>query len=348
MSIAQGDARSGDPVVVIGAGPAGLTAAYELVKAGDPVVVAEADDVVGGISRTVRARRAGASTSAVTASSPRSARSRTSGTRSCPTRTSCCGRGRAASSTRASTTTTRSGRINALRNLGPFEAVLCGLSYLWAQRPAAQGPDQLRGLAGGPLRLAPLPHLLQDLHREGVGGPGLRDAGRLGRPAGEEPRPRQGDHQRAHPQAQPDRDHHPHRGVPLPEVRARDDVGGLPREGGGRRRRRADGDQGPRHPRRSTGGPRRSPLEHAGQSVRQPASPRDLVDADRRAGRGASTRRRRPRCWPRPATCTTGTSSPWRSSCRRSSGSPTTGSTCTRPTSRWAGSRTSARGRRTW
>ncbi|MGH9006810.1 MAG: FAD-dependent oxidoreductase, partial [Acidimicrobiales bacterium] len=40
-------------MVVIGAGPAGLTAAYQLVKAGDPVVVAEADDQVGGISRTV-------------------------------------------------------------------------------------------------------------------------------------------------------------------------------------------------------------------------------------------------------------------------------------------------------
>jgi len=41
------------PVVIIGAGPAGLTAAYELVKRRKPVTVLEADDVVGGISRTV-------------------------------------------------------------------------------------------------------------------------------------------------------------------------------------------------------------------------------------------------------------------------------------------------------
>ncbi len=41
------------PVVVAGAGPAGLTAAYKLVQAGAEVVVAESDDVVGGISRTV-------------------------------------------------------------------------------------------------------------------------------------------------------------------------------------------------------------------------------------------------------------------------------------------------------
>ena len=42
-----------EPVVVIGAGPAGLTAAYELGKAGVPSTVLEGTDTVGGISRTV-------------------------------------------------------------------------------------------------------------------------------------------------------------------------------------------------------------------------------------------------------------------------------------------------------
>jgi protoporphyrinogen oxidase len=42
-----------ESTVVIGAGPAGLTAAYLLATAGAPVEVYEADDVVGGISRTV-------------------------------------------------------------------------------------------------------------------------------------------------------------------------------------------------------------------------------------------------------------------------------------------------------
>ncbi|MGH4009834.1 MAG: NAD(P)/FAD-dependent oxidoreductase [Pseudonocardiaceae bacterium] len=40
-------------VVIIGAGPAGLTAAYELIRNKVPATVLEADDVIGGISRTV-------------------------------------------------------------------------------------------------------------------------------------------------------------------------------------------------------------------------------------------------------------------------------------------------------
>src|SRR5262245_48236304 len=40
-------------VVIIGAGPAGLTAAYQLSKLGIRSTILEADHVVGGISRTV-------------------------------------------------------------------------------------------------------------------------------------------------------------------------------------------------------------------------------------------------------------------------------------------------------
>ncbi|HEX3539281.1 MAG TPA: NAD(P)/FAD-dependent oxidoreductase [Acidimicrobiales bacterium] len=43
---------SADDVVIVGAGPAGLTAAYQLAKAGKTSTVLEADSVVGGISRS--------------------------------------------------------------------------------------------------------------------------------------------------------------------------------------------------------------------------------------------------------------------------------------------------------
>jgi len=41
------------PVLISGAGPAGLTAAYELAKLGLQSVVLEADGQVGGLARTV-------------------------------------------------------------------------------------------------------------------------------------------------------------------------------------------------------------------------------------------------------------------------------------------------------
>ena len=42
-------------IVIIGAGPAGLTAAYMLTKRGVASTVLESDDIVGGISRTANA-----------------------------------------------------------------------------------------------------------------------------------------------------------------------------------------------------------------------------------------------------------------------------------------------------
>ncbi|MHB8456946.1 MAG: FAD-dependent oxidoreductase, partial [Acidimicrobiales bacterium] len=54
MTVAHDDAPALAPanVVVIGAGPAGLTAAYALGRRGGQCIVIEADSVVGGISRT--------------------------------------------------------------------------------------------------------------------------------------------------------------------------------------------------------------------------------------------------------------------------------------------------------
>ena len=46
------DITSARPVVVLGGGPAGLTAGYLLAKQGKPVIVLESTDQVGGIART--------------------------------------------------------------------------------------------------------------------------------------------------------------------------------------------------------------------------------------------------------------------------------------------------------
>src|SRR5512143_609049 len=53
MSEADADRK---PVAVIGAGPAGLFAAYELSRSRMPVVVLEKDGLPGGIARTIEHR----------------------------------------------------------------------------------------------------------------------------------------------------------------------------------------------------------------------------------------------------------------------------------------------------
>jgi len=120
------------PVVIAGAGPGGLTAAYELTRRGQHPVVLEADDVVGGISRTVvrdgwrfdlGGHRFFTKVPEVEALwheilpegdfllRPRMSRIFYDGKYyDYPLKA-----------------------VNALRNLGLFEAVLCGLSYAWAR-----------------------------------------------------------------------------------------------------------------------------------------------------------------------------------------------------------------------
>ena len=129
-------------VLIIGAGPAGLTAAYELGKRGATCTVLESDDVVGGISRTVvrdgwrfdiGGHRFFTKVPAVEAfwheilpdgdflQRPRSSRIYYRGKfYDYPIKP-----------------------LNALTNLGPIEAVRCVLSYLWVKVRPPKDQDSL-------------------------------------------------------------------------------------------------------------------------------------------------------------------------------------------------------------
>ncbi len=121
-----------NPIVVIGGGPAGLTAAYEIVKRGGSVIVYEGDSVVGGISRTVerdgwrfdigghrfftKVKEVEELWHEILPDEDFLLRPRMS---------------RIFYDGKYYDYPLKAG--NALKNLGPFEAVLCVLSYVWAR-----------------------------------------------------------------------------------------------------------------------------------------------------------------------------------------------------------------------
>ena len=150
-----------------GRGRSGRLTAVDELPMGARCTVFEMDDVVAGISAQWNGRDGG-STSGGTDSSRRRPRSqKPCGARSSVRRTSFSGAGGAGSTTRGlSTTTYRSG--NALGGLGmPRRSGAASRSCGYVCTPFR--PRHLRGLDGPGIRMAPLPAVLQGLHREGLG-----------------------------------------------------------------------------------------------------------------------------------------------------------------------------------
>ena len=183
-------------------------------------------------------------------------------------------------------------------------------SYALGPGAPAEGPVDARGLRRRQLRLAPLPPLLQDLQREALGRAGRRRS----RPTGarsasracrsfkavwEPIRSRYAGRRR-----QGQAGHQPDRGVPVPEVRPRDDVGAVPRAGRGRRAPRSSLDTPVTRIRHERG----RAVERGGRVARAVTTeyPADHVISSMPfslllAGDGSAGAR--PRCWPRPTAC---------------------------------------------
>ena len=222
-------------VAIIGAGPAGLTAAYLLSKQGVPVTVLESDpDYVGGISRTaiykgfqfdIGGHRFFSKSKEVEDlwteilpddmfERPRSSRIFYNGQFfSYPLNAR-----------------------EALFKLGVWRIRLC--ACFLSSKPRlfpSQCAEVFRGLGDQSVRRAALPHLLQDLHREGVGHELQGDLGRLGGPAHQGPVAEFGHPQRPLSQTPAqgfqEGDQDPDRYLPLSPQRPRHDVGNLRGQG---------------------------------------------------------------------------------------------------------------------
>ncbi len=221
--------RGKQSTAIIGAGPAGLTAALELGKLGRKGVVFEASDAVGGISRSVEFE---------------GCRLDIGGHRFF----------------------TKVPEVEALWHeiLGDELLVRQRLSRIYLSRPVLRLPpqtlqrservgigrigsrddelpqiptlsdsrrDDLRRVGQQSLWPPTLRDLLPDLHRKGVGHAVLRDQCRMGRPAHQEPQPADGGEERFRSQRDPRRRRRgePDRELLLPASRTRHDVGKVPR-----------------------------------------------------------------------------------------------------------------------
>ena len=185
----------GDHVAIIGGGPAGLTAAYLLTKDGVDVTVLEGDEeLVGGISRTVvyngyrydigghrfftKIRPVEELWEEILGDEfidvPRLSRIHYRGKFfDYPLRAR-----------------------NALSGLGIFNSIAIVLSYMKAQIWPEKEEKNFEQWVSQPLRQAALQHLLQDLHREGLGHALLGDQRRVGGAAHPEPVAGPGDPER--------------------------------------------------------------------------------------------------------------------------------------------------------
>ena len=305
-------------VFVIGAGPAGLTAAYLLTKSGVSTTVIEADPTyVGGISRTasykdflfdIGGHRFFSKSKEVVdlwkeilpddfIERPRLSRIYYNG---------------------------QLLLLPAQGLRGPEQPGLRGIGAVRAVVPAEAGlphgqPRELPRLGRQPVRRAPVQHLLQDLHREGVGHELRRDLGRLGGAAHQGPRFVERDVERAAQLAAARRraeegrpaDQDADRVVPVSPQGPRHDVG----RGGGQ-------DQAARRPHPHGHAAREPALERAARPCGPSASSRPMGNGSR-SRRATSSPRRRSASWCRasarsrparrpPRACATATSSPWR------------------------------------